>query len=153
MDATLGSRVPEPYVQLKSLTYTSLAALDLDSGDLADIHETARHLNALDGITGLLVFDGKRFLQIVEGAEEAVDSLLARLRADPRHSALELRDERTVERRSFPDWSMELVQVSAGYLSARPEIDSILPAPVTDEVRSLLHRMAARLAQPVQMPR
>ena len=140
-------------MQLKSLTYTSLAALDLAPGDLAEIHQTARHLNALDGISGLLVFDGKRFLQIVEGSDEAVDSLLARLRRDPRHSAIEVRDERRVERRSFPDWSMELVEVSAGYLSARPEIDSILPDPVTQEVRALLHRMTARLAQPVQMPR
>jgi hypothetical protein len=139
-------------VQLKSITYTSLAALDLGTEDLAAIHQTARHFNALDGITGLLVFDGKRFLQIVEGSDEAVDSLIARLRSDPRHSAIEVRDERHVDRRSFPDWSMELVEVSAGYLSARPEIDTILPEPVTDEVRGLLHRMTARLAQPVQMP-
>ena len=135
-------------MQLKSITYTSLAALDLSNEDLTAIHQAARHLNALDGISGLLVFDGKRFLQIVEGSEDAVDSLLARLRSDPRHSAVEVRDERRVDRRSFPDWSMELVQVSAGYLSARPEIDSILPEPVSDEVRGLLHRMTASLAQP-----
>ena len=54
-------------LKLKTLTYTSRARLDLSSGDLADIHEAARHLNALDGITGLLVFDGVRFLQIIEG--------------------------------------------------------------------------------------
>jgi len=67
-------------LQLKTLTYTSRARLDLSAQDLADIHESARHLNALDGITGLLVFDGTRFLQIIEGSEEAIDDLVERLR-------------------------------------------------------------------------
>ena len=52
---------------LTSLTYTSLARLDLQSSDLEEIHRSARELNALDGITGLLVFNGTHFLQIIEG--------------------------------------------------------------------------------------
>jgi hypothetical protein len=133
-------------LRLKTLTYTSRARLDLSAGDLAAIHDSARHLNALDGITGLLVFDGTRFLQIVEGSEEAVDSLFDRLRADPRHSALEVRDERFVEARSFPDWSMELVRVSAGYLKARSEVETMLPAYVTAPVRDLVLTMSRNMA-------
>ena len=55
-------------MHLTSLTYTSLARLDLQTSDLEDIHRSARELNALDGITGLLVFNGTHFLQIIEGA-------------------------------------------------------------------------------------
>jgi hypothetical protein len=138
-------------VRLKTLTYTSRASLDLSSADLADIHQAARHLNALDGITGLLVFDGTRFLQIIEGSEEAIDSLVQRLRRDPRHSALEIRDERLVERRSFPDWSMELLRVSAGYLHARPELGSVLPDQVSTPVRELILRMSDAMAGAVEM--
>jgi len=138
-------------LQLKTLTYTSRASLDLSAADLAAIHDTARHLNALDGITGLLVFDGVRFLQIVEGSEDAIDSLVDRLRADPRHSAIEVRDERTVEERSFPDWSMELVRVSAGYLSARGEVETMLPAHVTAPVRELVLTMSNDMAT-LRMP-
>lgn len=136
---------------LKTLTYTSRARLDLSSGDLADIHETARHLNALDGITGLLVFDGTRFLQIIEGSQDAIDNLVGRLRADPRHSAFEIRDERTVGERSFPDWSMELVSVSAGYLQARPKLETILPEAVAPPVRALFLRMADAMAGTFRM--
>jgi hypothetical protein len=136
---------------LKTLTYTSRARLDLSSGDLADIHETARHLNALDGITGLLVFDGTRFLQIIEGGEDAIDDLVGRLRADPRHSAFEIRDERPVDERSFPDWSMELVSVSAGYLQARPKLETILPEGVAPPVRALILRMADAMAGTFRM--
>ena len=133
-------------MQLKTLTYTSRARLDLSAQDLVEIHESARHSNALDGITGLLAFDGTRFLQVVEGSEEAIDDLVERLRGDPRHSAFEIRDERFVDARSFPNWSMELVSVSAGYREARPEIASALPAAMAPAVRDLLPRMSDRLA-------
>lgn len=133
-------------MRLKTLTYTSRARLDLSDADLLQIHQTARHLNALDGITGLLLFDGTRFLQIVEGAEGAVDNLVERLRMDPRHSAFEVRDERFVDRRSFPDWSMELVRVSAGYRSAKEEVETILPEAVAPPVRDLVIRMSGQLA-------
>ena len=98
---------------VKSLTYTSLARLDLAADDLEAIHRIARNANALDGITGLLIFNGTHFLQIIEGQPQAIDELVEKLRRDPRHSGVEIRDQRMVEARSFPDWSMELVRVSA----------------------------------------
>ena len=131
---------------LKTLTYTSLARLDLDAQDLEAIHHSARTLNALDGITGLLVFDGRRFLQIVEGAPDAIDDLMARLWRDSRHSAIEIRDERLVEARAFPDWTMELLQVDAGFLTARNSIDGILPEETPAPIRDLVGRMSDRLA-------
>ena len=134
-------------MRLKTLTYTSRARLDLGDEDLAAIHQTARHLNALDGISGLLLFDGSRFLQIIEGAEDAIDNLVERLRMDRRHSAFEIRDERYVEQRSFPDWSMELVRVSAGYGNAKDEVATILPAAVAEPVRELVLRMTGQLAE------
>ena len=134
-------------MRLKTLTYTSRARIDLGDEDLAAIHQTARHFNALDGISGLLLFDGARFLQIVEGAEDAVDNLVERLRMDPRHSAFEIRDERLVERRSFPDWSMELVRVSAGYGNSKDEVAAVLPAAVPAAVRELVIRRSGQLAE------
>jgi hypothetical protein len=133
-------------LRLKTLAYTSRARLDLGDEELAAIHETARHLNALDGITGLLLFDGSRFLQIIEGSETAVDNLVERLRMDSRHSAFEVRDERVVDRCSFADWSMELVRVSAGYRAAREEVATILPDAVAAPVRELILRMSDQMA-------
>jgi hypothetical protein len=128
-------------MHLTSLTYTSLARLDLQTSDLEDIHRTARELNALDGVTGLLVFNGTHFLQIIEGAHEAIDDLLQRLRRDPRHSGLEVRDERKIKERSFPDWSMELVRVKAGYFEARETLAGRLPDTVPEEIQLRLFRM------------
>jgi hypothetical protein len=139
-------------VKLKTVTYTSLARFDLTASDLGDIQATARRLNALDGVTGLLIFNGTRFLQIIEGGESAIDDLVTRLRADDRHSAFEIRDERFVEERAFPDWSMELVRVSALYFEAREEIGKRLPDSLSPAVRQLILDMARTIAAPVEMP-
>ena len=128
-------------MNLTSLTYTSLARLDLDSSDLEDIHRTARELNALDGITGLLVFNGTHFLQIIEGAKDAINELVERLRLDRRHSGFEIRDQHSIDARSFPDWSMELVRVSASYFPARDTLAERLPETVPEGIRCRLFRM------------
>ena len=138
-------------MELKSLTYTSLARLDLDAADLEAIHRPARELIALDGITGLRVYTGTHFLQIIEGAAPAIDDLLDRLRRDPRHSALQVRDERVVEQSGFPAWSMELVHVSASYFEARETLRVTIPATVPQEVRVLLHRMTEGISGTIEL--
>lgn len=135
------------YMKLKSLTYTSRAQLDLEDGDLTEIHEAARHSNALNGVTGLLIFDGARFMQIIEGPDEAIDELVGRLRRDHRHSAFEIRDERSVTERSFPDWTMELVCVRGTGEQARAEVVSRLPADAAPAIRDLASRMSHGLSQ------
>jgi len=131
---------------LKSLTYTSLARLDLEADDLEAIHRTARNANALDGITGLLIFNGTHFLQIIEGQPQAIDELVEKLRRDPRHSGVEIRDQRMVEARSFPDWSMELVRVSASYFEAKDTVAERLPAATSTEVRDRVIRMTETIS-------
>ena len=131
---------------MKSLTYTSLARLDLQAADLEAIHRTAREINALEGISGLLIFNGTHFLQVIEGAPNAIDDLVERLRRDPRHSGFELRDERTITERAFPDWSMELVRVSAGYFDALETLENRLPKALPINVRERVFRMTETIS-------
>ena len=131
---------------LKSLTYTSLASLDLRAEDLANIHRSARDSNVLEGITGLLIFNGTHFLQIIEGAPHAIDELVERLRRDPRHSGIEIRDQREIEQRSFPDWSMELVRVSGRYFEAKQTLANRLPENIAEQVRERVVRMTEAIS-------
>ena len=130
-------------MRLKSLAYTSLARPDLSPADVRAIHQTARHLNALDGVTGLLIYNGRQFLQVIEGAESAIDHLLQRLRADPRHLGLTVEDQRFIDEREFPDWAMELAQVSIGYLEARSDIADRLPSTLPETVQAKVVEMLA----------
>jgi hypothetical protein len=133
-------------MSFKSLTYTSFARLDLEARDLEAIHRTAREVNALEGITGLLIFNGTHFLQIIEGGSSAIDDLVERLRRDPRHSGLEIRDEQMIEQRSFPDWSMELVRVSASYFEAKDTVADRLPKAINADVRDRVIQMTEKIS-------
>ena len=90
---------------MRQLLYISSSAADR-SADLADILQQSRHNNAIDGVTGLLYSDGKRFLQVLEGPDEAVAPTFERIRADPRHRAIVILSDRQVEEREFGTWSM-----------------------------------------------
>lgn len=138
-------------MDLKSLTYTSLARLDIDGADLEAIHSAARDNNALEGITGLLIFNGTHFLQIVEGSPSAIDDLVERLRRDRRHSGLEVRDQREIALRSFPDWSMELVKVSANFFDAKDTVSDRLPETVAEPVRDRVIRMTEAISGTVSL--
>jgi len=120
---------------IRSLIYVSDASPQLSPDDLEAIHHAAVTLNALDGVTGLLVYNGDRFMQIVEGAADAIEDLLQRLSRDPRHANLSVRSDQTVETKSFPDWSMSLLKVSAGRFEARDDLEPLLPPDVDASVR------------------
>ena len=139
-------------MRLKSLTYTSLAALDLTTQDLLDVQRSSQAINALEGTTGLLIFNGTHFLQVVEGTPEAIDDLLERLRRDRRHYGIEVRDLRMVDERCFPDWSMQLIRVESRFFEARDQISSALPSGPPEVVRERVLEMTAQISRTVDLP-
>jgi hypothetical protein len=71
-----------------------------------DIVATARHNNAKAEIDGFLMFDRARFHQILEGPEDRIDALFAKIKADPRHKNIECLSRETITERYFSEWSM-----------------------------------------------
>ena len=82
-------------------TVTSAEAVNLPA-----ILAAAQRNNRARDITGLLMFNGKRFLQVLEGPSNAVEETFARIQCDPRHRAHVVLSRKTVEKREFGDWSM-----------------------------------------------
>jgi Sensors of blue-light using FAD len=70
--------------------YVSTIAPGMAIRSVADIASRARIANQRQGITGLLIFDGLRFCEQLEGSQKQVLSLLEKIRHDPRHIKLEL---------------------------------------------------------------
>ena len=128
-------------MELKSLMYVSRARPDLTTDDVRAIHRLARTLNALDGVTGLLLFNGVNFMQVVEGAEDAIDDLMRRLIADQRHSQINIVDERLIEQRSFPEWAMKLARISGDYPEAKQDLAVALPDRLSENVRQQIMAM------------
>ena len=55
---------------------------------------------------GLLLYDGTRFLQYLEGPASTVDVTMARIIADQRHFAHSVLIEEEISERQFADWDM-----------------------------------------------
>ena len=102
------------------LAYSSTAHGNLASGEVFEIIETSARNNLRDDLTGMLIFANDRFFQIIEGEAAAIDGLMARLQADPRHHSIEVLHRQEIGERSFPRWRMERVQIANGGV---PEAD------------------------------
>ena len=73
---------------------------------LRDIQHRSQRRNARDGLSGLLLFDGVRFLLILEGDANAVTATLERVRDDKRHLGMVLLADKIIERAQFGNWAM-----------------------------------------------
>ncbi|MEQ8406149.1 MAG: BLUF domain-containing protein [Oceanicaulis sp.] len=82
-------------------------------GSLNAILKASRDNNRALNITGALVYDRGRFLQVLEGARPVVSGLLRRIAADPRHQAMTLAEFTEINARRYADWSMAYVDADA----------------------------------------
>ncbi len=94
---------------LKRVHYVSRWARDLSSDELDALVADAAARNRELGLTGILLTSGRLFMQVLEGPVEAVDHVLGRIVADPRHTDVLVLGEEMDGARVFPDWAMERV--------------------------------------------
>ncbi|MEH3107879.1 MAG: BLUF domain-containing protein [Sphingomonas fennica] len=91
---------------VRQLIYISTASPGFQEAEMPAILSVSRRNNALRRISGLLMFDGRRFLQALEGAPAALETALETIRADPRHRAIVVLKDRTVPATEFGGWAM-----------------------------------------------
>jgi hypothetical protein len=78
----------------------------LVAGELESILDRSRQNNVLVGVTGALMFSAGYFVQVLEGAQGAVEATFERIQQDLRHGDVQLVDFSPVEERTFENWSM-----------------------------------------------
>lgn len=107
---------------LERMTTVSRAAPGLRRDDVFGIIRTAHPLNQLAGISGALIFLDGWFVQLLEGAPEALAATRARIARDPRHQDPVIRSrERGGLCRLFPGQALALrtrACLDAGLLAA-----------------------------------
>ncbi|MCR6478143.1 BLUF domain-containing protein [Variovorax sp. ZS18.2.2] len=95
---------------LHEIFYCSVLAQDLPAHAVGAIVGQARARNAERNITGLLVFDGLRFCQHLEGPRDAVEALMRRIAQDPRHTDVRVVHEGPLETRRYSGFGMGLAE-------------------------------------------
>lgn len=88
------------------LLYISTARERHSPAALENILRVSRRNNAVANVTGLLIAGGNRFLQVLEGPEESVQSTYDRICLDTRHRAPVILKREPIEERAFGAWSM-----------------------------------------------
>jgi hypothetical protein len=98
--------------------------------------------NPARGITGLLLFNGRNFLQLLEGEEGEVAALMDTITADPRHSGVSVLDRRGITARACPDWAMKRVLIAESIEHRRDMLERDLPQGLDPEVRKMIVNFA-----------
>lgn len=106
------------------------------------IVRVSRDRNASLDVTGLLVYSGEHFAQVLEGPGASLDSLIASIRADARHHILWERPPTATDDRWFGDWSMGYIynhsidELLKGFdeRDGLPALDELVPALLRDIV-------------------
>ena len=101
---------------LVSVVYVSSAHTELTSAELTELLTDIRERNRRRNITGLLLYRGGNFLQVVEGPEREIDALLKALRKDRRHDGLIVIKRSRIHERQFSEWQMAFRDITGGDL-------------------------------------
>lgn len=97
----------------RRMAYVSRPAPDLALTEIPRIVSVARSNNERDGLTGVLVYTGADFAQLIEGPAQAVTTLWARVAADSRHRDISILVDEINHQLWFRDWRMGYL-VNAG---------------------------------------
>ena len=98
------------------LTYTSMAIPLLVMPDIKRILEIAEKYNSENKITGCLLYYKYQFIQILEGEEETIEELYAKIKHDKKHFNVNLLYRNEINERTFPQWSMAFKKLSESTL-------------------------------------
>jgi hypothetical protein len=92
--------------EMHRLFYSSAAAAPFSDAELTELLAVARVNNGRLGVTGMLLYHDGSFLQALEGDENVVESLYARISRDKRHQRVVTLLRSSADARYFDQWQM-----------------------------------------------
>lgn len=113
---------------LSTLIYRSRLKGDIDQASLQAIVRQAQTRNAQMQVSGILVFDGHQFLQVLEGPLHAVEALFGRISQDERHDFVVELMRDYAPRRHFENVGMALFDLR--YVRAHTVLKAVVKSSV-----------------------
>ena len=132
---------------LLSLIYVSSATQLLSSEQLLALLQTSRRNNERDGVTGMLLYKDGNIMQAIEGEEEVIHRLHAKILRDSRHCGVLTLLERNIPERQFGDWSMGFQNLADPAWHKLPGYSKFLDAPLDTHMVSVDPTQALKLLQ------
>lgn len=117
-------------------------APDLSLGKVDAILETSRRNNQALGVTGLLLYNGNNFMQLLEGEPSALSALMRRIGTDSRHSGVSMLHSGKVAERICGEWAMKRLYFGDNYAERHEKLNQDLPAALDSLVRQVILNFA-----------
>lgn len=105
--------------------YVSRSAKGVDQDDVDEIVRVSQARNREHRLTGMLLFTGAHFAQMLEGEPSRLDGLIGRILADRRHGDVRVLGRDRLARRRFRQWSLRCVT----HVGRADLIEDLLDAP------------------------
>ncbi|MBC7603319.1 MAG: BLUF domain-containing protein [Ramlibacter sp.] len=130
------------------LLYISQAASGITEEQVRDIQESAQRNNSAIGLTGVLVYGGRVFMQVLEGPEQAVLRKYVKILDDRRHSDCEILHISPANDRIFENWSMGIIESDPLQFQHIAELrahrlEAVPAKTFTDAMRALVRTLKA----------
>lgn len=90
----------------KSLMYVSKSSNDLEYDEILDILAHSWKYNHNSHISGMLLYDDRHFMQLIQGPILTVDTLYERISQDARHQSIKLIGEEMLSERETSGWGI-----------------------------------------------
>ena len=134
----------------RAVVFVSEAAPHLNAEHLASIMADAARFNGTAGVSGVTLYDGRRFLAYMEGPPDGLDVAFSRAASASSHTELiELARGRVGQRR-LPYWPMRVLPVSPNelLLMVRADWTSFVQRTVGDYPPVTAMEMLVALVEP-----
>ncbi len=128
---------------MRQFVYISTAVPDLGQADIVNILEASARNNPARGITGFLIFNGRNFLQLVEGPKESLDALMAEIHADERHNGVVRLEDNPITERACEEWTMKRLMLADSINEREASLEQHLPEGLKPSVRRTIMNFAS----------
>jgi hypothetical protein len=132
---------------MRQLVYFSTATARQSGELIAQVLEVSRRRNEDEGITGLLIAGGNRYLQVLEGESVAVGAVMDRIERDERHSSMHILVDRALRKRYFANWTMAFFEEpKLGTYASFQTLADAMHATVDDRLKDRVAQFARAFA-------
>ncbi len=128
-------------MKYRQFCYISTAPA-LSDKEVEGIVEHAARNNAGRGVGGFLLYNGRNFLQLLEGESPVLLLLMSRIMADSRHTGVLKMEDVEIDERVFTEWNMRRIRLVDTVADRRAKLEEQLPANLDRCVRRIVNNFA-----------
>lgn len=132
--------------RMLSVIYVSSATGSFSPAELQELADEAASLNAAREVTGLLAYNSRGFMQLLEGGGADVLDTIRRIESDPRHDNITFIRQQQRDARECPDWSMRAILTPLAGVGSVSVFTSALPANLDLDTQILFTSFASSIS-------